>query len=83
MDGAVLLDERDRTFETLDDQLWIPGNDICGEGVQPGFKATQHLAFQMPKDAQIGGLALWNDDADNDILGATYVARRLWPRRSR
>lgn len=62
--GAVLLDEADRNFDPLSQvQISIPGNTICGDGIQPGFKARYTLAFQIPKSATVGALVLWNSNS--------------------
>jgi hypothetical protein len=71
--GAKLADEQDRNFDPIDRQIDIKGNTICSKDVQPGFKVKQYLAFQMPKDADIGGLALWNSNSEDDFLGDTFV----------
>ncbi|CAB4935504.1 unannotated protein [freshwater metagenome] len=67
--STVLLDDKGRQFDPVDDQIWIVGNDICGDEVQPGFKQTVTLAFQIPSDAEIGGLVLWNSDSEDDDDG--------------
>lgn len=71
--GAKLLDEEDRNFDPIDRQIDIRRNTICSKEVQPGFKVKQYLAFEMPNDSQIGGLAVWNSAAEEDYFGDTYV----------
>jgi zinc-ribbon domain/Domain of unknown function (DUF4352) len=67
--SAILLDQNDRNFDPIDDQIDIAGNNICGEDVQPGFTQTVTLAFQMPKDSNTAALALWNSDSEDDYDG--------------
>jgi hypothetical protein len=71
--SATLLDTEDRNFDPTDDTIDIAGNETCGEAVQPGFKQDITLAFQLPDEAEIGGLALWNASDDVDIGGGTFV----------
>ena len=68
--GAVLLDEKDRNFRTLENQIEIEGNEVCDGGVEPGFKTTYTLAFKMPPAAEIGGLVVWNTEAQDDPGGS-------------
>jgi hypothetical protein len=71
--GSVLVDEEDRNFDPLSEvQVSIPGNEICGDALQPGFKQSYTLAFQIPKSATPAGLAVWNSDSD-DYSGESYV----------
>jgi hypothetical protein len=67
--GAILIDQNNRNFDPVEDQIDIAGNNICGEDVQPGFTQTVTLAFQMPKDSNTTELALWNGDAEDDFDG--------------
>ncbi len=71
--SAALIDTDDRNFDPTDDTVDIAGNETCGEEVQPGFKQDLKLAFQLPDDAEMGGLALWNSSDDLDIGGETFV----------
>lgn len=72
--SAILLDERDRNFEPLSDKMIsIPGNEVCGEAVQPGFRDEVTLLFQIPRTAKVGGLALWNGESDDDPDGDSYL----------
>jgi hypothetical protein len=71
--SATLLDGEERNFDPTDDTLDISGNETCGDEVQPGFKQDITLAFQLPDDAEIGGLALWNGSDDIDVGGETFV----------
>ncbi len=71
--SAALLDTEDRNFDATEDTIDIAGNETCGDEVQPGFKQDITLAFQLPDDAEIGGLALWNGSDDIDIGGETFL----------
>jgi len=66
--GFILLDENDRNFQPMDVLLDINDN-VCGEDVQPGFKTSVTLAFRMPRGAKIGGLVIWNGEAEDDFSG--------------
>jgi len=68
--GFVLLDEDDRNYEPVNDLTDIAENgEVCLEEVQPGFKSDVVLAFQMPRRAEIGGLVVWNPEAEDDYDG--------------
>jgi hypothetical protein len=67
--SAILLDQNERNFDPIDDQIEISGNEMCGGDVQPGFKQTVTLAFQMPKNSNTTELVLWNSDAEEDYDG--------------
>jgi hypothetical protein len=73
--GFVLLDEDDRNYEPVDDLLDLAGNDeVCSENVQPGFRSQVVLAFQVPRGRRVGGLVMWNSEAEDDYNGqATQV----------
>lgn len=62
--GFVLLDQNDRNFDALDNLLDINDN-VCGDGIQPGFKSSYTLAYRLPAGSKIGGLVVWNSDADD------------------
>jgi hypothetical protein len=66
--GFVLLDANDRNFNPLDKSLDINSN-VCDDGIQPGFKSSYTLAFRLPSGSQVGGLVVWNDDAEDDFDG--------------
>ena len=54
--GAKLLDQENRNFDPIERQIDIRRNTICSKEIQPGFKVRQYLGFEMPSDAEIGGL---------------------------
>jgi hypothetical protein len=66
--GFVLLDENDRNFDALDKTLDINDN-VSGDGIQPAFKSSYTLAYRLPSGSQIGGLVVWNGDAEDDFDG--------------
>jgi hypothetical protein len=66
--GFVLLDQNDRNFDPLDKLLDINDN-VCDDGIQPGFKSTYTIAYRLPAGATIGSLVVWNSDADDDYDG--------------
>ena len=67
--SSVLLDADQRNFQPKDGYIDIAGNDVCGNEIQPGFKSNVTLGFEMPDDAQIGGLVLWNGSDESDSTG--------------
>jgi hypothetical protein len=66
--GFVLLDQDDRNFEPLDSLLDI-NNNVCGDGIQPGFKSSYTLAYRLPAGSKASALVVWNDDAEDDFSG--------------
>jgi hypothetical protein len=72
--SAILLDQNARNFDPIDDQIDIANNGLCDD-VQPGFKQTVTLAFQMPKDSNTTELVLWNDAAEDDFDGSQSDVR--------
>ncbi|MBF6618850.1 MAG: DUF4352 domain-containing protein [Patulibacter sp.] len=70
--GAVLVDGEYRNFDIDDRTIDVADGGTC-EDVQPGFKATVKLLFQMPDDAEPDMLALWNSDAPADPQRETYI----------
>jgi hypothetical protein len=72
--SAILLDQNARNFDPIDDQIDIANNGPCDD-VQPGFKQTVTLAFQMPKDSNTTELVLWNDAAEDDFDGSQSDVR--------
>lgn len=70
--GMVLIDTQGRNFEFHSDSVSIDGNDIC-EGVQPGFKHTETIAFTIPNNSKVSSIAVWDNSEDSDYEGDTYV----------
>lgn len=68
---AILLDQDQRNFQPRDVTLDIAGNETCGDELQPGFKQSVTLAFQIPADSKTLGLILWNKDAEDDFDGSS------------
>jgi hypothetical protein len=66
--GFVLLDQDDRNFEPLDSILDI-NNNVCGDGIQPGFKSSYTLAYRLPAGSKASALVMWNDDDEDDFGG--------------
>lgn len=64
----VLIDEEERNFTPADDTYKITGDD-CNE-TQPGFKATGAILFEVPDDASITGVAMWDDSEPDDYDGS-------------
>lgn len=68
--GAVLLDARDRNYSILPKYLDVQGNnEICLNGVEPGFEGTVVLPFQVPSDAKVSAVALWDSEERGDRSG--------------
>lgn len=73
--GSVLVDHEDRNFQPIDQLYSLAGNeDICGGELNPGFRATVDLAFEVPKDVVRDSIALWDPNEDGDYTGdASHV----------
>ena len=54
--GSVLVDSEDRNFEPDDAQLYYPGNDSCGDDLQPGFKRTETLSSRSQRPPRMRSL---------------------------
>jgi hypothetical protein len=74
---ATLLDRDGNNYDATDDTLELNGGSgsggPCGDDVNPGFKQTLTMAFQLPKSALTQGIALWNGEAADDFSGDTFV----------
>ena len=66
--GIVLIDERSRNFDPVDEAVSVAGNQIC-EGVQPGFRSTESIPFVVPSDARVTAVAVWDADDEDDFQG--------------
>jgi hypothetical protein len=67
--SIVLLDRDERNFDPIDNYIDIAGNEICGDELQPGFKRSVTIAFQIPRDSKTLGVVLWNGESDDDYSG--------------
>jgi hypothetical protein len=73
-DGIRLLDTSDREFTPDDSGFEIAGNeDACGDGIQPGLRGKALVPFRIPVDAELGGVRVWNPDADTPSDGGTSL----------
>jgi hypothetical protein len=71
--GAILIDEDDRNFNPKSEiAVGRPGSKICDE-LQPGFKRTDVLVFEIPKSARENSIAVFDPNESDDFLNETYV----------
>jgi hypothetical protein len=71
--GATLIDEQDRNFDPDSDvAIFRPGSKICDD-LQPGFKRTDVLVFEIPASAKENSVAVFNSSEDDDFLNESYV----------
>jgi hypothetical protein len=61
--GAVLLDINDRNYHPVD--AIDTNENVCLDGIAPGFNEQYVLAFKVPRRFQLGGLVLWNSDSED------------------
>jgi hypothetical protein len=66
--GAQLVDTSDRVYTPHDSVFEIKGNaEACGRGVQPGLTDHAVIPFELPENASVAGVRLWDPEgADLD-----------------
>jgi hypothetical protein len=71
----VLVDDRDRQFDTIDSLHEIRDNPECNVQLQPGFESDMTYIYMVPAGAKISGFAF----RDASELGITndFTAVRL------
>ncbi len=55
--ATVLVDDRDRQFDTIDSLYEIRDNPDCNAQLQPGFESEMTYIYMVPADANISGFA--------------------------
>lgn len=71
--GTVLIDERNRNFNPDSRQFQAAGNDDLCQDLNPGFRRDLKLVFQVPLDAKISAVAVWDSDEPGDYSGDTWL----------
>jgi hypothetical protein len=60
-----LIDDENRVFEPLDRSMELRENEAaCGDGVGPGLEGRGALLFQIPIDANLSALEVWDPRAE-------------------
>jgi hypothetical protein len=77
--GAVLIDAKNRNFSVSDDEIDLSGNTVCGGDLQPGFRNSFRLLFQVPISSRIINLAVWNDGQEGDPTGDSVIRYSFTP----
>jgi hypothetical protein len=70
--NSKLIDQNDRQYDVIEDILNVAGANFCDD-IAPGFQTDVILVFQVPSDSKFAGLAVWNDDDENDYSGDSFV----------
>lgn len=70
--GNSLSDTDERIFESDDRSIGLPGNTLC-EDIQPGFKSTMKILYQVPMDAKVVRVTLWDADDPEDPRGDSRI----------
>jgi hypothetical protein len=55
--ATVLVDDKDRQFDTIDNLSEVRGNLECNGQLQPGFEANMTYVYMVPAGAAIAGFA--------------------------
>jgi hypothetical protein len=72
--GARLIDNQNRQYDPVDDLYLVQGNTDCNEQIQPGFKTTETVVFEVPKSSGPVEIEFWNPNDGQDYFGeATAV----------
>lgn len=66
--AIVLVDQEGRNFTGHPEQFLVSGEG-CRE-VQPGFETTGTVLFEVPDDAEIASVALWDETESGDYDGS-------------
>lgn len=68
---AVALDRQDRNYSVdFNKLLDLEGNEeICLNGIDPGFEEDVVLPFQIPEGEKVAGIAIWDPDEKGDQEG--------------
>ncbi len=71
--GSVLIDTENRNFNPITNQYTVAGNDEVCTDLNPGFKRTVKLVFEIPTAAKVSAVALWDANEEGDFSGNTWV----------
>lgn len=71
--GSTLVDDSERNYDQDTRTNDVAGNDICIDDIQPGFKKTYKLLYQIPLEAKVDSIAIWDTDEESDYFGKTVI----------
>jgi hypothetical protein len=78
-DGSILIDSKDRNYSVNDNEMNLSGNTVCGDDLQPGFRNSFKVLFQVPVSSRITNLAVWNTDQASDPSAASVIRYSFRP----
>lgn len=67
--GSALHDAQDRQFDHVESLYEIEGNTDCNEYIQPGFRSTETIVFEIPADAEPAVVRLWDPNEGGGAFG--------------
>jgi Domain of unknown function (DUF4352) len=67
--GARLIDSENREYDPIEDLYLVEGNTDCNERIQPGFKTTETVVFEVPKSSDPVAIEFWNPNDGQDYFG--------------
>jgi hypothetical protein len=65
---AVLIDDQNRNFDSIQELYKIKGNPECNEALQPGFTADMTWVYRVPTETHVLGWA-FEDTTDLSTIG--------------
>ena len=66
----VLVDDRNRNFDAIEDLYKIRGNPECNKSLQPGFESDMTWIYRVPVGTNISGWA-FQDITEHSSAGRT------------
>ena len=74
--GTVLIDSENRNFDAASEKMIdLAGNERMCDQINPGFRTSMQLLFEVPSDTQPKAVALWDTDEVDDYFGTTSWVR--------
>lgn len=69
--GTILIDAADRNFQTdgMNMISLAKNSGVLCDNLNPGFRSSMQLLFEVPSDASPTAVALWDTDEDDDFNG--------------
>ncbi|MDP9235464.1 MAG: DUF4352 domain-containing protein [Actinomycetota bacterium] len=72
--GSRLIDSEQRQYDPVDQLYLLAGNTDCNEAIQPGFRTSETVVFEVPRDSKPSEVDFWNPNDGTDYFGeATQV----------
>ena len=71
--GTVLIDLDGKNYDPINSLYSIAGNDALCEKLNPGFKRSVRLVYEVPKNVTTHAIALWDTEENGDYNGQTWV----------